>query len=363
LTVSPAGTGFQLLAAALAVLAPVAPALCWGVTGRVRRPVVRAAALTLCLVTATVTTLAWLNGETETYPTWGAVFGGAQRAAGDDAGEPPPLAAADPPPTGARQPAGGSGRMTSVLIPGSRSGMTMPAWVYLPAAYRRAAARNERFPVIEALHGYPGSPLTWVHRLRAQHYLDQEINAGRMAPTIVVFPFITPKALIDTECLDLPGGPQAETYLTADVPAAIRARYRVHTDRGGWALIGFSAGGYCATNLLLRHPDQYAAAAGLSGYAGSGLRTLDPATQRDTNVLWRLRHLPQPAAGLYLACAQDDRLAMRALHGISRLAHDPLEVTTGVVARGGHTDPAWMAMEGPAFDYLSGWLTRPSPDR
>jgi len=148
------------------------------------------------------------------------------------------------------------------------SGMKMPAYVYLPAAYD---AERERFPVIEATHGYPGSPKAWLRRLDVLGYLDREIAAGRMAPTVVVFPYQTPSALLDTECTNLTGGPQAETYLTRDVPAAIKTHYRVRTDRAGWGLIGYSAGGFCSTNLLLRHPGEYAAAASLSGYAEAGI--------------------------------------------------------------------------------------------
>jgi S-formylglutathione hydrolase FrmB len=42
-----------------------------------------------------------------------------------------------------------------------------------------------------------------------------------------------------------------------------------------WTLVEYSAGGFCAINLALRHPEQYAAAASLSGYADPDIRIGD----------------------------------------------------------------------------------------
>jgi hypothetical protein len=78
------------------------------------------------------------------------------------------------------------------------------------------------------------------------------------------------------------------------------------------------------------------------------------------NDAWRLAHLPQPPVSLYLAWANDDPPARRNALRLARLAHPPLTVTTAVVPRGGHSDPAWQAMEAPAFDWLSAHLIRPA---
>jgi hypothetical protein len=75
---------------------------------------------------------------------------------------------------------------------------------------------------------------------------------------------------------------------------------------------------------------------------------------------WRLANLPQPPASLFLAWAADDPPARRNALLLAGLAHAPLVVTTAVVAHGGHSDPAWRAMEAPAFDWLSAHLIRPA---
>ena len=249
-------------------------------------------------------------------------------------------------------------QMLSVTVRGPASRLSMPMFVYLPAAYRSGGGH---FPVIEALHGYPGTPQTWLRKLNVQSYLDRETAAGRMAPTVVLFPYQTPDRLLDTECTNLHDGPQTETFLTVDVPAYVLTHFRVRTDRAGWGLTGYSAGAFCAINLSLRHPQQYAAAASLSGYAEPGINVGDGSQNTTNNPAWRLRHLPQPAIALWLGWSADDE---ESAHDSRRLAaeiHRPLASTTAVVAHGGHSSAVWRQMEAPAFDWLSAHLARPLP--
>lgn len=320
----------------LVLAATVAIAVRWD---RARRTT-RAALVTACVLSLAGTVALQLNRLTEAYPTWSALAGT------QDTG-PIPVTEASV----------SGGRIVQITIAGRASGLTMPAYVYLPPGYERSP---ERYPVIEALHGFPGSPKAWIRRLDVREHLDAEIAAGRMAPAVVVFAYQTPQPLLDTECTNLVGGPRTETYLTEDVPAAIRAAFRVRTGRSAWGLVGYSAGGFCAANLLLRHPHEYAAAASMSGYASPGIRVGDGSERTTNNVAWRLRHLPHPAAGLYLGYAADDRQSRHDNLLMARLATAPLAVTTAVVAHGGHSDPVWQLMEPAVFDWLSSWLARPA---
>ena len=332
--------GLPLLLAGLALVAGSAAliAALWDRTG----VIVRSALGLLAVVGVLAATALQLNRLTEVYPTWGAL-----------AGESPDAAPATVAP--ARLTSGG-GRLVELTIPGRVSGMSMPAWVYLPPGYDHG---HERYPVIEAFHGYPGSPKGWLGKLNAVGYLDQEIGSGRMAPTVVAFVHQTTDPLIDTECTNLTGGPQAETYLTVDVPAVLRSRFRVRTDAAAWGLIGYSAGGFCAADLLLRHPGEYAAGASLSGYATPGITVGDGSEATTNNIAWRLRHLPRPAVALYLGYAADDAHSRRDNLLMTRLAGAPMSVTTGVVAHGGHSGAVWRTMQPPAYDWLSAHLARP----
>ncbi|GIE76492.1 hypothetical protein Aph02nite_24420 [Actinoplanes philippinensis] len=340
---SPDSLGPELLALAATVLAAVLVSPLWNRAARPgRRLAVRTAAVAACLITAAATALLWVNRQVEAYPTWAGLLGSEPATA-------VPAASAG---------GAGTGTVTTMTVTGPASGLTLPMYVYLPPGYDRQPAT--RYPVVEALHGYPGSPAQWLSGLHAAAVLDEEIDAGRMAPTVVLFPYQTPDPALDTECTDLAGGPRAETFLTVDVPAAAKARLHLRTDAAGWGLIGYSAGGYCATDLLLRHPMEYAAGAALSGYATPGIRVGDGAENTGYNALWRLAHLPPPAVSLYLSCARTDRAPMRDTQALAAAARAPLSVTTSYLGGGGHNLRSWQAMEAPAFDWLSTSLGRPA---
>jgi S-formylglutathione hydrolase FrmB len=355
------GIGAVIAGVGLALAVTAALALLWDrarVFGR------------LALVVAVVLSVAGsaaleLNRLTEAYPSWSALAG--RETGARPAGPPGPVAPVAAPRAGvpAETLIGlpGKGRLETYLVPGPVSRMSMPMSVYLPAAYFTPEGQASDFPVIEALHGYPGTPESWIRRLDIAAHLDREIAAGRMAPTVVLLPYQTPQRLLDTECTNLAGGPQSETYLTEDVPAWARGHLRIRTDRAGWGLTGYSAGAFCAMNLILKHPGEYAAAASLSGYPGPGITIGDHSEKTTNNIAWRLEHLPRPAVALWIGWADDDAGARNGSRRIAALAKAPITAVTAVVPRGGHSHAVWKQMEGPAFDWLSAHLARPVPRR
>jgi enterochelin esterase-like enzyme len=338
--VSPDSLAVELIALAGTVVAAVALSVLWTAT----RHWLRAVAIAACLLAVTATALVWVNRQVDSYPTWASLFGS-------------PADAAAPTAQARTASAATKGQIVKFTVAGRTSGITVPMWAYLPPGY--GASPATRYPVVEALHGYPSSPVQWLKGFGVAAVLDREIDAGRMAPTVVLFPYQTPQPMIDTECANLVGGPQAETFLTADVPAFARTHLAVRNDAAAWGLIGYSAGGYCATDLALRHPGEYAAAASLSGYATPGIVIGDNLERTAYDDVWRLKHLPLPAVALYLSCAKTDRGALRATQELARAAHAPLSVTLAYIAGGGHNSGTWHAMEAPAFDWLSNSLGRP----
>ena len=346
---SPDSEAIQLLAVGAAVVAAVALGLTWTLVRGPGRVLIRAGCLVACLATAAASGLIWVNRQIDFYPTWSSLLGSNTQAAAA------PLAGALPATSGS----GHGGRTVTFTVAGRTSRLTMPMYAYLPPGYDTHP--TTRYPVVEALHGYPGTPLLWLTKLTVTEILNREIAAGRMAPTVVLFPYQTPDPLLDTECTNLVGGPQTETFLTKDVPTFAAAHLHVRTDPGSWGLIGYSAGGYCASDLLLRHPGQYAAAASLSGYADPGIRVGNGSEHTTYNDAWRLTHLPVPAVALYLACAKADQYALRGTQELARAAKSPLSLTTAYINGGGHNSQTWSAMEAPAFDWLSTWLGQPLP--
>jgi len=158
------------------------------------------------------------------------------------------------------------GRVESVTIRGIRSGLTAHAFVYLPPQYFQEAFAHRVLPVTQVLAGVPGSDLGLLRSLDYPARLLTEMDAHRAGPMVLVMmsPSVAPPR--DTECTDVPAGPQALTFLAADVPEAMAASYRVQPR--GWGAIGFSTGGYCAAKLAMTHSETFRAAVSLSGYVG-----------------------------------------------------------------------------------------------
>jgi len=351
----PDSLNVAIIAGLVAVAAAAATAWSWDRIRRWWRWPMRAVAVSLCLAAAAAVAAVAVNRELELYTTWSEVSRGEQLAT-DGA-----LEGAEATPADRR-----GSRIVRFVVPGRSSGITMASYAYLPLGYD--SAPQVRYPVVEVLDGFPGSPHSWLKGLRAQEVLDQEIAAGRMAPTVVVFPYQTPDPTHDTQCVDAVGGLRIDTFLTSDVRVAVAALLRVRTDRAGWGLIGYSEGGFCVANLALRHPNLYAAAASLSGYFEPPTAALmgdlfrgDVRIRNQNSPLWRMRNLAPAAVALYAACSRDDRQSVEQIQQLAATVRPPLRLTTSFVAQGGHTAITWRALEPLAFDWLSSWLAAPQP--
>jgi enterochelin esterase-like enzyme len=139
-----------------------------------------------------------------------------------------------------------------------------PLYVYLPPQYLRSP--NRRFPVLYLLHGSPGVAVDWIRTGRIDRTMDALLARDAIDPFIIVMPDFDLNYARDTQCEDIPGGPQMQTYLTHDVVHYIDLHYRTIPDRGGRIIGGFSAGAYCGINLTMRHQDVFSGFVSQSGY-------------------------------------------------------------------------------------------------
>ena len=159
-----------------------------------------------------------------------------------------------------------AGRIDRVEIHGATTGITVPAYVYLPPQYFQKGFGKQNFPAAVILTGYPGTAESLITRMKYPQTATEHIQHGRMQPMIMVMlrPAVVPPR--DTECMNVPHGPQVETFFTHDLRQVISANYRVGTASQNWGIMGDSTGGYCALKLAMRHPNAYSAAVSLSGY-------------------------------------------------------------------------------------------------
>jgi pimeloyl-ACP methyl ester carboxylesterase len=267
----------------------------------------------------------------------------------------------------ARDARAGRGTLVSLPIPGSKSGVNAgPATVYLPPQYGDPAYAGRTFPVVELLSGFPGGPRTWVHVLHVASLLDELIGSGRSAAFIAVIPVQNVASPRDTECVNVAHGPQVDTYLTADVRAAVLHAFRAAPSGSQWTVLGDSTGGYCATNLSFRHPDLFSAAVSIAGYdAAARDRTTgdlfggSAALAEQNSPIWRMRHHQVPPLNLLLIATEPDRTAYRAARQMSLAATAPLRLWSLTLPSGGHNFSTFAAELPTAFGWLSRFVAAP----
>jgi uncharacterized protein (TIGR03382 family) len=170
---------------------------------------------------------------------------------------------------------GGAGRVTSaehgyayqVTIPSTSDKVPdSAAWVYLPPDYDRRG-QDARYPVVYALHGAPGTAADWFSGGMIDRALDELITSGYLPPVIVVSPDLNAGGgPVDSEPLDLPGGPQLERFVREDVVAWADANLRTRTDAGDRVIAGMSAGGLGALVAGLHHPEVFGGVISLLPY-------------------------------------------------------------------------------------------------
>lgn len=175
----------------------------------------------------------------------------------DDGSEAPSASSAAPRPAAGAAAAGQ--RIDVVNLPDPAHGVPSGSnYVILPPGYDSDPAR--RYPVVYLIHGYPfGGPRDWLTSGDAPGTLQALEKANVIAPMIVVSVDMTAgNPSTDWECLNVPGGPQLESYLAGTVVPGIDQRYRTLADRSHRALGGMSGGGFGALNIGLHHVDEFA---------------------------------------------------------------------------------------------------------
>ncbi|WP_411146025.1 alpha/beta hydrolase [Streptomyces sp. x-80] len=269
-------------------------------------------------------------------------------------------------PTGPPQTAG---KVETVRIVGKRTRVVNPAYVYLPPQYFQPQYARQRFPVVVALSGYPGGTFLLGQHLRLPQTAAGLIRDGKMQPTVIVMlrPTIAPPR--DTQCVDVPGGPQAETFFAHDVPDALKSHYRVGRDPGGWGVLGYSSGGSCALQLAMRHPRTYPSAVALSpdykvandattgNLFGDGKDRIRRRQEHD--LMWRLKELPAPRVNVLVGTSRSGEKNYPAAQAFLGAVKAPMRADSIVLDHGSHNFATWRRELPAALQWMSKSLTFP----
>jgi enterochelin esterase-like enzyme len=347
----------------------LSPALTVALWGRVRGAVVvrllqRLALVLACQITAVAMTAITVNDQFSLYDSWSDLIGQNPVAAGpipDPGGRPSggrdvpglsPLPAPEP---------GSGGRLFEQEVTGPTSRIRATVWILLPAGYSDAANAGRRYPVIEFLPGYPGTPTTWLHALKLRETADAEVAAGRVKPFIAVLPTMNVAMPRDTECTNIPNGLQVATWLGRDVPRIVAQQTRTLPLGTGWGITGYSTGGFCTAKLLLTFPTTFHAGAVLAGYYTAGTDTTtgdlfgpDPAVRNANDPMWLVSHQTSPAVHLLAVYSTQDPATNLPTQRFLSAARAPLQIEQLRLTAGGHNTGVWLSVE----PQVLGWLSR-----
>jgi Putative esterase len=239
---------------------------------------------------------------------------------------------------------GPAGRLEKVRFNGPLSGIDITGHVYLPPGY---SAASRPLPVILVITR-PAGGSGGYSAPQVAAAATAQIRTGRMAPAIIA---VLPPAVAgsdDRGCLDSPGGPQAATFFSQDLPQALTYAFRAEPGPSGWAVLGGAGGGYCALQLATAASGQFGVAAAAPGSytvpPGRGETAGSPGLRSQDNLLWRLRHWPPPPVRvLFAGPGQAGPFAS--------LVRPPMSVTVASPPPGGQASaPPPLA---PALDWIS----------
>ncbi|RSS83520.1 esterase family protein [Streptomyces sp. WAC06614] len=253
------------------------------------------------------------------------------------------------------------GQILKVAITGQKSKITSPGYVWLPPEYFQPQYKDKNFPASIVLTGYPGTAENLIKGLNYPMTAFKQAKSGKMKPMILVMlrPTVAPPR--DTECVDIPNGPQTETFFGVDLPQAITDTFRVGKKPENMGFIGNSTGGYCALKIAVHYPRTFGAAAGLSAYyeapddpTTGNLFMGDDKLKKRADVLYSLER-KEPAGTSFLVTSSeqgepnigDTRKFIKGVKG-------PDRVSSIILPSGGHNFNTWRREIPPMLVWMSG---------
>jgi enterochelin esterase-like enzyme len=293
-------TAIPLLAATVLFAAVAAPLMAWWWKRATKTSWLSAlrplAAVLACQLVAISALFLWVNTEYGFYTSWSDLFGVRTERVSIQSNGAPTNKLVPP----------GAGHVQVLTVAGHK------VLVWLPPQYEQPEFKTRAFPVLMVLPGQPSTPEVMFRHYDFGHVATTEINAGRIRPFIAVFPPLMTNPPRDTECTDIPGGPQAYTWLSSIVPNAVRRHVRAQP--GPWSLAGWSTGAFCSAKLLLTQPQNFQAAVSLGGYFNAitdrttgDLFHGDTAARLRNSPLWLYRHHGLDGRKLLLIFGRQDK--------------------------------------------------------
>jgi S-formylglutathione hydrolase FrmB len=324
------GAPLLVLATSLALAAPFVVAWLWGRLGGSAIPVLggRFAVVATAQLVAIAAVFLWINNTYTFYSSWDDLFGVTQQNAG----------------IAMNQTTLPDGSRTMVMpIAGPATGVARHALVWLPKQYDEPAYAHTRFPVVVFLPGQPSTPGGTFQRFGFGQIASQAIASGKVAPFVAVIPPLMTNPPRDTECTNVPHGPQAETYLGHDLVQSVQQQLRVDPPGRDWTAAGWSTGAFCAVKLALSQRGHWGAVIAFGGYfrpetdhTTGNLFHGDRTLERHNSPMWLYQHNGTNGVRMLLVAGRQDKESWPPTLEMLRATSGNPDVNYIAFPKGGH---------------------------
>jgi hypothetical protein len=244
------------------------------------------------------------------------------------------------------------------VITGTTSGISSDVYlVFSPSLYKNylktgSLIKNINYQILELFSGTPGVPQTWLGTINGIHQISTLDINGKIPPTIAIIPNINVVAGVDSECLNLPGVGMVQDWLTTDMQ--LFAASFIGIDNRAWKVMGYSTGGWCATEVATLNPTQYDKFVSISGYyqPEESAVKLTNKLKAHYDLVSHINNSTHKLHGL-LVYGSDDRKATGQVQTFSKAvaANSTLDIIS--IPKGGHNIVSWKPYIAPSLIWLA----------
>ena len=247
------------------------------------------------------------------------------------------------------------------VIKGAKSGVSNVVYVVASPTIAKELVGpthsiGSNYQVVELFPGTPGVPQTWIGTLDGITTMENLERAGKIPPTIAVIPAINVEPGQDTECMNLVGGAQVETWITRDMKSFMQTFMGV--DNRLWSSFGYSTGGWCAAEVAVLHQDQYSQGVSLAGYfnpilsRGLSVREKNYLSSKYDLVKYLKTH-PRNTKIMVIASVKD-RFSNYSAQNFMRGANPLIPIKYVPIPSGGHNIGVWKPFVATGFLWIAG---------
>lgn len=204
--------------------------------------------------------------------------------------------------------------------------------VYVPPCYFGAGVR---FPVVYLLHGLSYREQQW-EDLGMLSALDEGILQGRLAPMILVMPYLGNLGQANS----FPPGRSYEGFILDELMPQIERNFCTITRPQERAIGGISRGGFWAYSIAFRHPDLFGIVGGHSAFFPNNLNQV-PAPFSPLEIAQNDPDLPDMGIRMYLDNGANDSSGPSQQLFSSRLSARGIAHTYVVHPTGEHDNSYW----------------------